>query len=101
MSISGFVGYSSLGLGANFSRINANNNTNTERSQLTLDAKLDPKKPNEYAVQLPSPVIPSPEKVSDVKNTSKRFPQNDDPISRIFYAVEDYQPRRSKIDIYV
>lgn len=97
MVIGDFVGYSSLGLGANFSRINPNN----ERNQVTLDAKLDPKKPNEYAVQLPAPVISAPEKSSDIKETNKRFPKNDDPVSRIFHAVEDYQTRPSKIDIYI
>jgi hypothetical protein len=97
MVIGDFVGYSSLGLGGNFSRINPNN----ERNQVTLDAKLDPKKPNEYAVHVPLPAIAAPEKSSDIKSAGKRFPQNDDPVSRAFQAVEDYQSRPSKIDIYV
>lgn len=97
MVIGDFVGYSSLGLGANFSRINPHN----ERNQVTLDAKLDPKKPNEYSVHVTPPVISAPEKSSDLKEANKRFPKNDDPVSRIFHAVEDYQPRPRKIDIYV
>lgn len=97
MVIGDFRGYASLGLGGNFARTNPN----SERSQVTLDARLDPKKPNEYSVQVPAPVIPPPEKTSDVKNTPKRAPQNNDPVSRAFNAVADFQPRKSKIDIYV
>lgn len=97
MALGNLAGYSSLGLGGNFSRINPQG----ERSQVTLDAKLDPKKTNEYSVQISPPVITPPEKISEVKNASKRYPSNDDPVSRAFNAVADYEPRRRNIDIYV
>lgn len=97
MVIGDFLGYSSLGLGSALTR----NNFHSERSAVTLDAKLDPKKPNEYSVQTPSPVLPPPEKTSDIKNAGKRAPQNTDPISRAFNAVADYETRVQRIDIYV
>lgn len=97
MVIGDFYGYPSLGLGANFSRIQPK----PERSQVILEAQLDPKKPNEYAVRLASPSITPPEKTAEVRDAGKRFPKNDAPVSRIFNAIEDYQPRPQRIDIYV
>ena len=97
MVIGDFLGYSSLGLGSPLTR----NHVNNERNAVTLDAKLDPKKPNEYTVHTPPPVIAPPEKSSDVKNAAKRAPQNTDPVSRAFNAVADYEPRMQRIDIHV
>jgi hypothetical protein len=97
MVIGDFLGYSSLGLGSPLTR----NHNNSERSAVTLDARLDPKKPNEYAVQSPSPVIAPPEKSSDVKNAGKRATQNTDPASRAFNAVADYEAPKHRIDIRV
>lgn len=97
MVIGDFLGYSSLGLGSPLLR-----NTNHERNAVTLEAKLDPKKPNEYSVQAPAPVIPPPEKISDAKSAGKRAPQNTDPVSRVFNAVADYELRQvHRIDIYI
>jgi len=97
MVIGNFLGYSSLGLGSPLTR----NHFNNERNAVTLDAKLDPKKPNEYVVQTPAPVITPPEKSSDVKNAAKRTPQNTDPVSRAFNAVADYETPPHRIDIRV
>ena len=97
MAIGDLSGYTSLGLGA----VRAQSSLRPERNNVTLDAKLDPQKPNEYSVQVPKPVIAPPEKTSDAKNASKRAPQNTDPVSRIFNAIADSGPRISKIDIYV
>ncbi len=98
MVIGDFLGYSSLGLGSPLLR----NNHNPERNAVTLEAKLDPKKPNEYSVHVPTPVIPPPEKTSDAKNTAKRAPQNTDPVSRAFNAVADYELRQvHRIDTYI
>lgn len=97
MVIGDSLGYSSLGLGGALSR----NNFQSERSNLTFEAKLDPRKPNEYSVHsLPVPITP-PEKTSDAKTASKRFPQNLDPVSRAFNAVADYDTRAHRIDIRV
>lgn len=90
------VRFSSLGLGSPLAR-----NANAERNAIVLEAKLDPKKPNEYSVQTPAPVIPPPEKSSDVKQAGKRIPQNNDPVSRVFNAIADYEPRRlHRIDTF-
>lgn len=97
MVIGDFLGYSSLGFGSPLTR----NHFNNERNAVTLDAKLDPKKPNEYTVQTPAPVITPPEKSSDVKNAGKRLPQNTDPVSRAFNAVADYETQVHRIDIRV
>ncbi len=97
MVIGDFLGYSSLGLGSALTR----NNFHPERNAVTLDAKLDPKKPNEYAVQTPPPVLPPPEKTSDVKNAGKRAPQNSDPVSRAFNTVADYETRVHRIDVHI
>jgi hypothetical protein len=97
MVIGDYLGYSSLGYGVLRTRINP-----TERDAVTLEAKLDPKKPNEYSVQPTPTLIPPPEKTSDTKNTGKRVPQNTDPVSRIFNAVADSTSiRKPIIDIYV
>lgn len=97
MVIGDFLGYSSLGLGSPLTR----NQFNSERNAVTLEARLDPKKPNEYAVHTSPPVITPPEKTSDVKNAGKRAPQNTDPASRAFNAVADYETRVHRIDIHI
>jgi hypothetical protein len=99
MVIGDYLGYSSLGYGLLRTQINPK-----ERDTVILDAKLDPKKPNEYSVQttLNSPLIPPPEKTGEAKSSSKRAPQNTDPVSRIFNAVADSTSiRKSIIDIFV
>lgn len=73
----------------------------SDRNAVTLDAKLDPRKPNEYTVQVPAPVITPPEKPSDIKSASKRASQNTDPVSQVFNAIADYGPQIHKIDIFV
>ena len=72
-----------------------------ERQPITLDAKLDPKKPNEYSVLESSPVIAPPDKAAEAKNTSKRAPQNTDRASRAFHAVENFQSNSHRIDLFV
>lgn len=95
MVIGDYLGYSSLGYGLLRTQINTK-----ERDAVILDAKLDPKKPNEYSVL--APLIPPPEKNSEPKNSGKRHPQNTDPVSRIFYAIENSSStRRAIIDIQV
>lgn len=72
-----------------------------QRQPVTLDAQLDPKTPNEYSVS-PSPsVIPPPERTSDTKAPDKRTSQNNDPASRAFLSVANYQSRPNSIDISV
>jgi hypothetical protein len=95
MVIGDFLGYSSLGYAQPRSPHYA------ERNAVTLEAKLDPKKPNEYAVQLSPPVIPPPEKTSDPQTAGRRAPQNTDPASRAFTAVANFESRKPLIDIYV
>lgn len=99
MVIGDYLGYSSLGYGLLRTQINPK-----ERDTVILEAKLDPKKPNEYSVQTTpnTPLIPPPEKTSEAKNTGKRAPQNTDPVSRIFHAVADSSTAQKPIiDIYV
>ncbi|MBK8188325.1 MAG: hypothetical protein IPK77_14300 [Cellvibrio sp.] len=96
MVIGDYLGYSSLGYGVFRTR------TNPSEAAVTLEAKLDPQKPNQYSVQTPPPLIAPPEKASDAKNTGKRAPQNTDPVSRIFNAVADSTSiRKSVIDVFV
>ena len=65
MVIGDYLGYSSLGYGVLRTR------TNPTEAAVTLEAKLDPQKPNQYSVQttLNSPLIPPPEKTSEAKNS--------------------------------
>lgn len=97
MVIGDLTGYSSFGLGG----VQSQRVPNIDRNAVTLDAKLDPKKPNAYTVQFPAPVITPPEKLSDIKSASKRAPQNTDPVSQTFNMIADYGPRIHKIDIFV
>jgi hypothetical protein len=97
MFIGNSLGYSSLGLGGALARTNSQ----SERNTVTLEAKLDPKKPNEYSVQTPTPSIVAPEQVSDNKNAAKRAPQNTDPVSRAFNAVADYESFTHRVDVRV
>lgn len=98
MVIGDFLGHSSLGLGSPLLR----NSYSQERNAVTLEAKLDPKKPNEYSVQTSVPVIRPPEKTSDTKSAGSRAPQNTDPVSRVFNAIADYELRQvHRIDTYI
>jgi hypothetical protein len=95
MVIGDYLGYSSLGYGLLRTQINPK-----EQDRVILEAKLDPKKPNEYSVQ--TPLIPPPEKASEPRNTHKRAPQNTDPVSSIFNSVANSTARSKPIiDIYV
>lgn len=98
MVIGDVSAYASLGFGGIRSYPNASN----ERNNVTLDANIDPKKPNEYSVQVAAPIIPPVEKTSDSKNSGKKAPENTDPVSRAFNAVANYRStQRSVIDVYV
>lgn len=97
MVISDSLGYSSLG----FSAAPARNNFHAERNAVVLEAKLDPKKPNEYSVQTLDTAFVPPEKASETKGSGKRAPQNTDPVSRAFNTVAEYEARMHRIDIHV
>lgn len=102
MVISNFVSYSSLGLGA----IQRQGAPAPGRQALTLDAKLDPKAPNEYAVELalsdiPAAVIEPPQKMSEAKPGNQQAHQNKDPASLAFISIANFKPATHKIDIRV
>lgn len=97
MVIGDVSAYASLGFGG----VRAYPNNQAERNNVTLDANVDPKKPNEYAVQVSQPIIPPVEKTSDSKNSGKKAPENTDPVSRAFNAVASYRSVRPLIDVYV
>lgn len=73
----------------------------TERTTLTLDAKLDPKVPHQYAVAIERELIPPPEPTSNAKSSERKHPQNNDPVSRIFLSIANYEPTYHRIDIKV
>ena len=73
----------------------------TERTTLTLDAKLDPKVPHQYSVAIGREVIPPPERASDAKSSERKHPQNNDPVSRVFLSIAYYTPTYHRIDIEV
>lgn len=92
-----FSGYSSLGLGSAYTP----KPLATERAALTLDAKLDPKAPHQYSVSVARDLIQPPERTSDAKSNERKPYQNNDPVSRVFLSIADYQPTRHRIDIDV
>ncbi len=96
MVIGDFLGYSSYGQGSVFAQ-----RSTPARPAVTLDAEPDPKTPNQYAVQTKPQVIPPPERPSEAKGSGKKANQNTDPVSRVFLAVENYQPTYHRIDIKV
>jgi len=96
MVIGDFIGYSSYGQ----SSVYAQRQTSV-RQAVTLDAEPDPKTPHQYAVQTKPQVIPAPERPTEAKSSSRNLHQNDDPVSRAFLAVENYQPTFHRIDIKV
>ena len=97
MVIGDFLGYSSLGLGA----MQGRSAHAPARQTVTLDAKLDPKAPNEYAVPISHQTIEPPQKASEPKSPAKRLNQNKDLASRTFFSVADFKPTIHKIDIYI
>lgn len=97
MVIGDFIGYSAYGLGANYSQ----RQQAQARPAVTLEAERDPQRPHQYTVATSTPVIPPVEPSTEAKSGGKKAPRNNDPVSRAFHAVADYQPRRSRIDIKV
>lgn len=97
MVIGDFIGYSAYGLGGNYSQ----RPQAQPRSAVTLEAERDPQSPHQYRVASAAQVIPPAEPATDAKSSGKKAPRNNDPVSRAFHAVADYQPRRSQIDIKV
>lgn len=97
MVIGDVSAYASLGFGG----VRAYPNASAERNNVTLEANLDPQKPNEYAVKLAPPVIPPIERPSDSKNSGKKAPENTDPVSRAFSAVANYSSKKSLIDVFI
>jgi len=96
MVIGDFLGYSSFGQGSVYAQ-----RPTPARPAVTLDAQPDPKTPHQYAVQTKPQIIPPPERPGEAKAQSKKANQNDDPVSRVFLAVENYQPTYYRIDIKV
>lgn len=99
MGISDFVGYSTSGYAQG--SVYAQKPLAQPRPAVTLDAEPDPKAPHQYAVQTKPQVIPPPERPSEAKSPVKKPNQNNDPVSRAFLAVADYQPVRHRIDVRV
>jgi len=97
MVIGDFLGYSSLGFGG----LPQQRPSVQERPSVTLDAQIDPKVPNEYAVPLTPKIIPPPERPSEVIVPDKRTSRSNDPVSRAFLTVANYQPIVNKINITV
>ena len=97
MVIGDISGYSSLGLGS----LRPHKPNADERAPVTLDARLDPKAPNEYSVGPIPKIIPPPERPSDAKSAEKRTSQNNDPASRAFLSVANYSPTIHRIDLEV
>lgn len=99
MSIGDFVGYSTSGYTQG--SVYAQKPLAPARPAVTLDAEPDPKTPHQYAVQTKPQVIPPPERPSEAKSTVKKPNQNNDPVSRAFLAVANYQPVYHRIDVKV
>lgn len=97
MVIGDFLGYSSYGQGSVYTQ----KPYAPARPAVTLDAEPDPKTPHQYTVQAKPQVIPPPERPTEAKSSGKRPNQNNDPVSRAFLAVENYQPTYHRIDIKV
>ncbi|HWV14302.1 MAG TPA: hypothetical protein VN030_02640 [Cellvibrio sp.] len=68
------------------------------RQAVTLEARIDPRSPHEYSVQLASEKVDA---VSQAESTEKKSRQNRDPASQAFFSVADYQPVKHSIDIVV
>ena len=99
MVIGDYLGYSASGYGQG--ALYTQKPNVPPRPAVTLDAEPDPKTPHQYAVQTKPQVIPPPERPSEAKSTAKKPNQNNDPVSRAFLAVADYQPVYHRIDIKV
>ncbi|MFO1388450.1 hypothetical protein [Cellvibrio sp.] len=97
MVIGEFTGYSAYGTGANY----AQRSQVQARPAVTLEAERDPQIPHQYRVAATAQVIPPVEPATEAKSGGKKAPQNNDPVSRAFLAVANYQPSRSRIDIKV
>ena len=97
MVINGFSNYSSLGLGA----VGKQGPHTYARQSLTLDASLDPKTPNEYAVHIAPPVVEPPQKATEAKHTSKKLNHNNDPVSRAFISVATYKSITHEVNIFI
>ena len=97
MVIGDISGYSSLGLGS----LRPQKPNVEERAPVTLDARLDPRAPNEYAVGPFPTIIPPPERPGDAKSAEKRTSQSNDPVSRAFLSVANYSPTIHRIDLEV
>jgi len=96
MVIGDFLGYSPYGPGSVYAQ-----RPTPARPAVTLDAEPDPQTPNQYVVQTKPQVIPPPERPGEAKSSDKNANHNDDPVSRAFLAVENYQPTYHRIDIKV
>ncbi len=99
MGIGDFLGYSTSGFAQG--PVYTQRPAAFARPAVTLDAEPDPKTPHQYTVQTQPQLIPPPERPSEAKSAVKKPNQNNDPVSRAFLAVADYQPVRHRIDIRV
>ncbi len=97
MVIGDFLGYSAYGPGAAYSQ----RSQVQARPAVTLEAERDPQSPHQYRVAVAPLVIPPAEPTTEAKSGGKRTPQNNDPVSRAFLSVANYQSSRSRIDIKV
>ena len=97
MVVGDFLGYSTLGQGSAYLQKPGS----AVRPAVTLDAEPDPKTPHQYAVNTKPQVIPPPERPSEAKYSAKKPDQNTDPVSRVFLAIENYEPTYHRIDIRV
>lgn len=72
------------------------------REAVTLEARVNPHSPNEYAVQLPAEIfkLKAESAASGDSAVSKPY-QNRDPASRAFLAVADNAQVKHNIDIFV
>lgn len=97
MVIGDFIGYSAYGPGTAYSQ----RPQAQTRPAITLEAERDPQSPHQYSVAAAPQVIPPIEASTDAKSVGRKAPRNNDPVSRAFHAVADYQPSRPLIDVRV
>lgn len=92
MDIGNFLGYSPIG--------STYRHPAPLREAVTLEARVDPRSPNEYSVQLPAEIFKLKDESARESSAQKPY-QNRDPASRAFFAVADYHPVKHNIDLFV
>lgn len=99
MVIGDYLGYSTYGQGSVYTQ----KPQAQTRPAITLEAERDPQTPHQYRVATKQQIIPPPEAATDTKSSGKKANQNNDPVSRAFIAVANYQiqPTYHRIDVKV